>query len=79
MKIKFKMREELYAICDFEVECESKEQSSFLLDEIGGDMSCDDLGEELCKRLGDDNVVYEGADFNNIQSYDEVDFWDYDN
>lgn len=79
MKIKFSMREKLYAAVKFEVECENKEQLEEALDEIGEDLSADDMELRLMHIFGSENVKSEGVNsVDNIQSADECEFWDWE-
>ncbi len=78
MKIKFSMREKLYADVEFEVECESKEQLENALDEIGEDLSSEDIKQRLCDVFGNENIQADGVnEIDNIYPADECEFWDW--
>lgn len=78
MKVKFTIKELLYSLCNFEVECESKEQLDKVLAEIGEDISADELQYKLEKRFGIENVSAEGiGDPNNIGTQNEYEFWEW--
>ena len=77
MKIKFSMREKLYADVEFEVECESQEVLEEALDKIGENLSADDIEGRLCSIFGIENVKSEGVNgIDNIYPADECEFWD---
>ena len=79
MKIKFSMREKLYADVEFEVECESQEDLEDALDEIGEDLSADDIDMRLREIFGGENVKSEGINgIDNIYPADECEFWDWE-
>ena len=79
MKIKFSMREKLYADVEFEVECESQEDLEDALDEIGEDLSADDIDMRLREIFGSENVKSEGInEIDNIYQADECEFWDWE-
>ena len=79
MKIKFIMREKLYADVEFEVECESQEDLEDTLDEIGEDLSADDIDMRLREIFGSENVKSEGInEIDNIYQADECEFWDWE-
>ena len=79
MKIKFSMREKLYADVEFEVECESQEDLEDALDEIGEDLSADGIDMRLRKIFGSENVKSEGINgIDNIYPADECEFWDWE-
>ena len=79
MKIKFSMREKLYADVEFEVECESQEDLEDALDEIGEDLSADDIDMRLREIFGSENVKSEGVNgIDNIYPADECEFWDWE-
>ena len=79
MKIKFIMREKLYADVEFEVECESQEDLEDALDEIGEDLSADDIDMRLREIFGSENVKSEGINgIDNIYPADECEFWDWE-
>lgn len=79
MKIKFSMREKLYADVEFEVECESQEDLEDALDEIGEDLSADDIDMRLREIFGSENVKSEGINgIDNIYPADECEFWDWE-
>ena len=79
MKIKFIMREKLYANVEFEVECESQEDLEDTLDEIGENLSADDIDMRLREIFGSENVKSEGINgIDNIYPADECEFWDWE-
>ena len=79
MKIKFSMREKLYADVEFEVECESQEDLEDALDEIGEDLSADGIDMRLREIFGSENVKSEGInEIDNIYPADECEFWDWE-
>lgn len=79
MKIKFSMREKLYADVEFEVECESQEDLEDALDEIGEDLSADGIDMRLREIFGSENVKSEGINgIDNIYPADECEFWDWE-
>ena len=79
MKIKFIMREKLYANVEFEVECESQEDLEDTLDEIGEDLSADGIDMRLREIFGSENVKSEGINgIDNIYPADECEFWDWE-
>lgn len=79
MKIKFSMREKLYADVEFEVECESQEDLEDALDEIGEDLSADDIDMRLREIFGSENVKSEGInEIDNIYPSYECEFWDWE-
>ena len=79
MKIKFSMREKLYADVEFEVECESQEDLEDALDEIGEDLSADGIDMRLREIFGSENVKSEGInEIDNIYQADECEFWDWE-
>ena len=79
MKIKFSMREKLYADVEFEVECESQEDLEDALDEIGEYLSADDIDMRLREIFGSENVKSEGInEIDNIYQADECEFWDWE-
>ena len=79
MKIKFSMREKLYADVEFEVECESQEDLEDTLDEIGENLSADDIDMRLREIFGSENVKSEGINgIDNIYPADECEFWDWE-
>lgn len=79
MKAKFSIRENLYAICEFEVECESEEEVEKALIEIGDCVSAEALENELRERFGDKNVKSDGVNETyNIESAGEYEFWDWE-
>ena len=79
MKIKFSMREKLYADVEFEVECESQEDLEDALDEIGEYLSADDIDMRLREIFGIENVKSEGInEIDNIYQADECEFWDWE-
>lgn len=79
MKIKFIMREKLYANVEFEVECESQEDLEDTLDEIGEDLSADDIDMRLREIFGSENVKSEGINgIDNIYPADECEFCDWE-
>lgn len=79
MKIKFSMREKLYADVEFEVECESQEDLEDALDEIGEYLSADDIDMRLREIFGSENVKSEGINgIDNIYPADEYEFWDWE-
>lgn len=79
MKIKFSMREKLYADVEFEVECESQEVLEEALDEIGENLSADDIESRLRSIFGSENVKSDGVNgIDNIYPADECEFWDWE-
>ncbi len=79
MKVKFSIREKLYAMCEFEIECESEEQVEKALDEIGESVSADDLAWKLREKFGTKNVKADGVnEIDNIEPADEYEFWDWE-
>lgn len=79
MKVKFSIKEKLYAMCEFEIECESEEQVEEALDEIGEDVSADDLEWKLRGKFGTENVKSDGVnEIGNIEPADEYEFWDWE-
>lgn len=79
MKIKFSMREKLYADVEFEVECENQEDLEDALDEIGENLSADDIDMRLREIFGGENVKSEGINgIDNIYPADECEFWDWE-
>ena len=79
MKIKFSMREKLYADVEFEVECESQEDLEDALDEIGEYLSADDIDMSLREIFGSENVKSEGINgIDNIYPANECEFWDWE-
>ena len=73
------MREKLYADVEFEVECESQEDLEDALDEIGEDLSADDIDMRLREIFGSENVKSEGINgIDNIYPADECEFWDWE-
>ena len=79
MKIKFSMREKLYADVEFEVECESQEDLEDALDEIGENLSADGIDMRLREIFGSENVKSEGINgIDNIYPADECEFWDWE-
>lgn len=78
MKVKFSMREKLYANVEFEIECENPEQVEEALDEIGEDYSADDMAGQLMNIFGSENVETSGINStDNIYPADECEFWDW--
>lgn len=76
MKVNFSIREKLYAMCEFEIECESVEQVKEALDEIGENVSADDLAWKLMEKFGTKNVKADGVNgIDNIEPADECEFW----
>lgn len=79
MKVKFTIKELLYAMCTFEVECDSQEQLDEVLGEIGEGVSADELLMKLENRFGKENVSAEGvSDLHNIESQNEYEFWEWE-
>lgn len=87
MKIKFSMREKLYANIAFEIESdefstlgEFRKDLEAVLDEIGEDVDSDDMLSSLQSVYGYKNVEAEGlGDFHNIYPVDECEFWNWEN
>ncbi len=78
MKVKFSMREKLYADVEFEIECESEDQVSDALDRIGENRSSDDIAVLLMDIFGSENVATSGLNStDNIYPADECEFWDW--
>lgn len=78
MKVKFRVREKLYAEIFFEVECESKEQVEAALDQIGECTSSDNLESDLIDIFGFENVRADGTNStDNIYPADECEFEDW--
>lgn len=78
MKVKFQVREKLYADVDFEIECEGVGQVEAALDQIGDSVSSGDLECALGNIFGDENVYADGANStDNIYPADECEFWDW--
>lgn len=78
MKVKFTIKELLYSLCNFEVECESQEQLDEVLTEIGEYVSADELQSKLEERFGTENVSTDGVgDPNNIDTQNEYEFWEW--
>lgn len=78
MKVKFKVREKLYADITFEIECKSQEQVNEALDQIGDCMSSDDMEGALSNIFGHENVQATGVNStDNIYPADECEFWDW--
>lgn len=78
MKVKFQVREKLYADVDFEIECESIEQVEAALDQIGDSVSSGDLECALGNIFGGENVYADGVDSTeNIYPADECEFQDW--
>lgn len=78
MKVKFSMREKLYADVEFEVECENPEQVENALDKIGECCSADDIALGLGNIFGCENVKTSGLNStDNIYPGDECEFWDW--
>ena len=66
-------------MCGFEIECENEEQVEEALDEIGENVSADDLAQELRERFGTENVKTDGVnDVDNIEPADEYEFWNWE-
>lgn len=86
MKIKFSMREKLYATIAFEIESdkfetleEFEEDLNDTLDQIGEDVDSDDMLSNLESIYGVKNVKSEGLnDVNSIYPADECEFWDWE-
>lgn len=79
MKVKFSIKEALYAISKFEIECESQDEVDKALDEIGENVSADELYLQLMKRFGNENVIANGInDPNSVQCEDEYEFWEWE-
>lgn len=79
MKVKFSMREKLYADVDFEIECENQEQVIDALDRIGDYHSSDDIAILLSNIFGCENVKAYGINgIDNIYPADECEFWDWE-
>lgn len=79
MKVKFSMREKLYADVNFEIECEDQEQVEDALDKIGDCHSADDTAVLLSNIFGCENVKAEGVNStDNIYPADECEFWDWE-
>lgn len=79
MKVKFSIKEKLYAMCKFEIECESEDEVNKALDEIGESVSADDLDWKLREKFGTENVKCEGVNStDNIESENEYEFWDWE-
>lgn len=79
MKIKFSMREKLYADIEFEVECESQEVLEDALNKIGEGLRADGIDEHLREIFGSENVKSEGInEIDNVYSADECEFWDWE-
>lgn len=78
MKVKFQVREKLYADVYFEIECENEEQVEDALDQIGDGVSSDDLACALADIFGYENVHADGTNsIDNIYPADECEFWDW--
>lgn len=79
MKVKFSIKEKLYAICNFKIECESQDEVEEALDEIGESVSADDLYYGLIERFGSENVSADGINStDNIETEDEYEFWNWE-
>ena len=78
MKVKFQVREKLYADVTFEIECEKPEQVEDALDQIGECVDSDNLACALSNIFGRENVHAEGiGDTDNIYPADDCEFWDW--
>lgn len=76
MKVKFIIKEKLYAMCQFEIECDSEEEVEQALDEIGENVSADYLEWKLMEKFGTKNVKADGVNgIDNIEPADECEFW----
>lgn len=79
MKVEFSIKEKLYAECHFEIECESQDEVDEALDEIGENISADDLEWRLKERFGTENVKSDGIGrAENIELSDEYEFWNWE-
>lgn len=86
MKIKFSMREKLYATIAFEIESdkfetleEFEEDLNDTLDQIGEDVNSEDMLSNLENVYGIKNVKSEGLnEVYNIYPADECEFWDWE-
>lgn len=79
MKVKFNIKEKLYATCNFEIECESQDEVEEALEQIGENVSADDLYEELAERFGRENISVNGiGDINSIFPEDRYEFCDWE-
>lgn len=79
MKVKFSIKEKLYAECHFEIECESQDEVDEALDEIGENVSADDLEWRLKERFGTENVKSDSIGMiENIESAGEYEFVDWE-
>lgn len=80
MKVKFTIKEKLYAMCDFEIECEEQEEVDEALEEIGEEVSADELYWKLCEIFGAEKVKADGINSNdNVENENEYEFWDWGN
>lgn len=78
MKIRFSIREKLYADVEFEIDCESQEEVEEALDTIGENVSADDLESGLMNIFGSENVKSCGINcVNSVCPDDEYEFWDW--
>lgn len=79
MKVKFSIREKLYAMCNFEIECSCEEEVEGALEDIGESVSAEDLDNKLRERFGSENVKSDGTNgMDNIEPADEYEFWDWE-
>lgn len=78
MKVKFRVRETLYADIDFEIECEEPTQVEEALDKIGECVDSDELMSQLCDIFGYGNVHADGLnDTDSIYPAEECEFEDW--
>ena len=78
MKVKFQVREKLYADVTFEIECENPEQVEDALDQIGDCVDSNGLACALSNIFGCEYVHADGIEStDNIYQADECEFWDW--
>lgn len=79
MKVKFSIREKLYAMCNFEIQCKNQDEVDEALDDIGENVSADELYYGLIERFGRENVSADGVnEVDSIEPADEYEFWDWE-
>lgn len=76
MKVRFSVRERLYASAAFEIECDGQEDVEKSLEQIGECIPAEDLYLRLCEIYGSENVRSYGI--NDTDSICSADEWEFD-
>ena len=79
MNVKFSIKEKLYSICHFEIKGVTQDEVEEVLDEIGENVSADELYYKLADNFGYGNVSSDGiGDIDSIDTENEYEFFDWE-